>query len=378
VVARDRLALMIKIPHVESLADGLTAMQPGTIAIADVDAPIYLSLHGFSGIELTGRWSDGPYASVTLLLPQTVEKDILLKIKAGAFAARPSVSRQIVRVAVNGHHMDQWCIEDPTVRARAIFVSREFYGSDRIVGISFDLPTCAQPLACGINEDTRFLGIYLSAISFEETEGKPSPESPIWQLGRCVGFESRKSFDDKIESGFWQRFVTGPKILDIGFKGGGVYTSGVVPILEGAVGVDLDYPGYDGKTLPFGTGTQDTVYSSHCLEHIPDFIRAMQEWHRVTKIGGHIIIVVPHMFLYERRMRPPSRRNASHMRFYSAASLLAEWELALPPNSYRIRHFAENDAGYEYGADPELPPAGCYEIELVIEKITPPAWQLEP
>ena len=71
--------------------------------------------------------------------------------------------------------------------------------------------------------------------------------------------------------------MTGPKILDIGFKGGGVYTSGVVPILEGAVGVDLDYPGYDGMTLPFGTGTQDTVYSSHCLEHIPDFIRAMQE-----------------------------------------------------------------------------------------------------
>jgi SAM-dependent methyltransferase len=202
--------------------------------------------------------------------------------------------------------------------------------------------------------------------------------SLVWQLGRFVGVESRKSFDDKIESGFWRQYVTGPRVLDIGFKGGGRYQGEVVPILEGAIGVDLDYPGYDGQTLPFESETQDAVYSSHCLEHIPNFIRAIQDWHRVTNVGGHIITVVPSMHLYERRARSPSKYNPSHMRFYSPGSLLVEFALALSPNSYRVRHLMENDAGYAYEAGPEQPPAGCYEIELVVQKIQSPSWQIEP
>jgi hypothetical protein len=64
-----------------------------------------------------------------------------------------------------------------------------------------------------------------------------------------------------------RRFITGRNLLDVGFKG---YESGVVPIIDGAVGVDLDHPGYDGGTLPFPSESQDAVYSSHCLEYIPD------------------------------------------------------------------------------------------------------------
>jgi hypothetical protein len=68
------------------------------------------------------------------------------------------------------------------------------------------------------------------------------------QYGRRVGGKARKSFDDKLDSGFWSRFITGRNVLDVGFKG---YESGVVPIIDGSVGVDLDYPGYYGRTLPF-------------------------------------------------------------------------------------------------------------------------------
>src|SRR6185312_612694 len=99
------------------------------------------------------------------------------------------------------------------------------------------------------------------------------------QYGRRVGTESRKSFDAKLVSGFWRKYFIGPNVLDIGFKGGGSGRSKVVPILEGAVGVDMDYPGYDGKTLPFESGSQDAVYSSHCLEHVPHYIETIQEWH---------------------------------------------------------------------------------------------------
>jgi SAM-dependent methyltransferase len=357
--------------------DHLISLPPNMISIVGEHAFSYFLLGGFSGCEQAGRWSDGPRLTVTFMLPFGVEKDILIKIKAGAFAATQPVPYQSVHVSVNGHDVANWRVDDPTVRTRAIFVNREILSRDCIVTMDFDIPTCAQPSAHGINGDTRSLGIFLTAVSWEVADGKPLPEALVWQLGRCVGAESRKSFDDKIEAGFWDRYVTGPKVLDIGFKGGGSRAFGVVPIVETAIGVDLDYPGYDGRILPFGSDTQDAVYSSHCLEHIADFIGAIQEWFRVIKVGGYIIAVVPSMYLYERRRRPPSRRNASHMRFYTPASLLAEFELALCPDSYRVRHLMENDAGYRYEAAAELPPAGCYEIELVIEKISPPSWQLE-
>jgi len=75
--------------------------------------------------------------------------------------------------------------------------------------------------------------------------------------------------------------------------------------------------------------------------------------------------VVPSSHLYERRRR-----------VYTPSSLLAEFEAALVPNSYRVRHLAENDAGYQYEFPPNAHPEGCYEIELVVEKIAVPGWSM--
>ncbi len=189
-----------------------------------------------------------------------------------------------------------------------------------------------------------------------------------------MGPEARRSYDEKIASGFWTRFAAGPNILDIGFRGDDL---DALPIAENAIGVDLDYRGYDGRTLPFGTETQDTVYSSHCLEHIPDYIKTIQEWWRVLRFDGYIITVVPHAHLYERRLRPPSRHNRDHRRFYTPASLLVEFEEALEPNSYRVRHLADNDKDYDYERGTNEHPRGAYEIELVVQKIKPPTWKLD-
>jgi hypothetical protein len=56
--------------------------------------------------------------------------------------------------------------------------------------------------------------------------------------------------------------------------------------------------------------------------------------------------------------------------------LLREFEASLPPNGYRVRHLADNDLGYLYQIGTEQHAAGCYEIELVVEKITAPGWDL--
>ena len=190
---------------------------------------------------------------------------------------------------------------------------------------------------------------------------------------RRVGEEAIKTLALKLDNGFIDKYLGGAAILDIGYKG---YIEDVVPVVPQAIGIELDYPGYDGRTLPFPAGSQDAVFASHCLEHIPDFRNAFRDWHRVLKVGGYLVIAVPHAFLYEKRVTLPSRYNADHKRFYTPASLLAEVQDSLEPNSYRVRHVVDNDQNYDYAIGPERHAGGCYEIELVIEKIARPAWRL--
>lgn len=191
---------------------------------------------------------------------------------------------------------------------------------------------------------------------------------------RRVGLESQKSYKAKIEEGFFDRFLSGEAILDIGFAG---HEGDGQPIVPQAIGIDKDYPGYDGITLPFADESQDAVYSSHCFEHIEDYAAALREWHRVLKPGGYMIIAVPHQHLFEKRLSPPSAWNLDHKRFYTAGSLLAEVESSLPANSFRVRHLCDNDDGYDYSIPPLDPAVGCFEIELVLEKIAQPHWESE-
>lgn len=190
---------------------------------------------------------------------------------------------------------------------------------------------------------------------------------------RRVGEESQRTYQDKLDNGFFDKYMKGNG-LDVGYAG---YIPGVEPILPTAIGVDLNYPGYNGTTLPFANESQDYVYNSHCLEHIADYKTAIQEWFRVTKTGGFVIIVVPHQFLYEKRVSLPSRWNGDHKRFYTPASLLKEIEESLVPNTYRVRLLEDGDKGFNYSADPKRHSDGQYEITLVVEKIKPPVWVLE-
>lgn len=187
-----------------------------------------------------------------------------------------------------------------------------------------------------------------------------------------VGTESQQTWNDKMASGFFLRYMSG-KGLDIGFAG---YKAGAEPILTTAIGVDKDYLGYDRLNLPFTNQSQDYVYSSHCLEHILDWQATIKEWFRVIKIDGHMVIVVPHQFLYEKRLLLPSKWNRDHKRFYSPASLLNEVERSLEPNTYRIRLLEDGDKGFDYTLGPDKHSGGQYEITLVLQKITPPNWIL--
>lgn len=191
-------------------------------------------------------------------------------------------------------------------------------------------------------------------------------------IGRRIGHESAKTYITNVHSGFFQKYLSGEKILEIGPRG----SDGGSPTIAHAIGIDLDYPGYDGIHLPFDTESQNAVYSSHCLEHIDNDVEAIREWFRVLKIDGYIVLTVPHKFLYEKREKLDAGKT-SHKHFYTPATLLWLIEASLAPNSYRVKSLRDNDMFYDYSIPPSAHATGCYEIELVLQKIKPPYWGLE-
>ena len=60
-------------------------------------------------------------------------------------------------------------------------------------------------------------------------------------------------------------------------------------------GVDLD---------PIRDHAYDAVISSHVIEHIANPLRAVAAWRRVTRPGGHLLIIAPHMSGTFDRRRP--------------------------------------------------------------------------
>jgi predicted SAM-dependent methyltransferase len=49
----------------------------------------------------------------------------------------------------------------------------------------------------------------------------------------------------------------------------------------------------EADDLPFKEGEFDFVYATHCIEHLKDPLKAINEWLRVVKKGGHVIIICP-------------------------------------------------------------------------------------
>lgn len=193
---------------------------------------------------------------------------------------------------------------------------------------------------------------------------------------RTVGHEAAKSFAERERSGFWMRYAGGPVVLDVGYRG---HVGDAGPVLPHACGIELGDDGYDGLRLPYPDLSVDAVHSSHVLEHVPDPVATLREWHRVLAVGGYMILFVPHAHLYERRATvPPSRWSREHLRCYTPATLLADVEAALRPNTYRVVHLRDNDDRYDYRLPPDVHPAGCYEIELVLRKAREPEWRIDP
>ena len=118
-------------------------------------------------------------------------------------------------------------------------------------------------------------------------------------------------------------------------------------------------------------GTFHTVYASHVLEHLQDPITAIRNWFRITASGGHLIVIVPHRDLYEKKKELPSKWNPDHKWFYlpyhsdnpSTLSLHDVVAEAIDsPFTLRVLMDGWQDVGPDVHSD------GEYSIEVVVSK----------
>ncbi len=86
----------------------------------------------------------------------------------------------------------------------------------------------------------------------------------------------------------------------------------------------------DAQSLPFRNDVFDYLFCSHVLEHIPEYIKAFREFHRVLRGGRTIEIIVPHW------SGPTALMDPTHLHLFSARrfSWIAKRGLAEEDNIY--------------------------------------------
>ena len=119
-----------------------------------------------------------------------------------------------------------------------------------------------------------------------------------------------------------------PLILDVGC---GIHKH------PGSIGVDRNAAStadvlcdLDRFPYPFLDGCFDRIQATHVIEHLSDVMRAMEEFHRLLRPGGRVLIVTPHYTDFSSYCDPTHR-----------------WHL----NSFSFRYFGQDHGGFDYYTD---------------------------
>lgn len=93
------------------------------------------------------------------------------------------------------------------------------------------------------------------------------------------------------------------KQLRLNIGAGQTYIQGFINIdISSKADITLDV----GKEkLPFEDDSVDLIFSYHTLEHVPDYLFALSEIHRVLKHGAHFLVGLPYCTLSEYHLVNP-------------------------------------------------------------------------
>jgi predicted SAM-dependent methyltransferase len=130
------------------------------------------------------------------------------------------------------------------------------------------------------------------------------------------------------------------RLLDIG--------CGPEPILPGATGMNIpEHPGVlalsanpesSDMRRSFQEGYFDSVFSSHCLEHIrAPILETLSHWLHFVKPGGFLVLWLPDERYYVCYPENPKRRNESHLHYLTMDTF--EW-YAEQLQGARVLHLA--------------------------------------
>ena len=179
-----------------------------------------------------------------------------------------------------------------------------------------------------------------------------------------TGGETQKAKERRLREGFFDNYCKGQG-LDVCYGGN--------LVSDNCVGWEW-FHGDAHYLRPLKDRTFDFVYSSHALEHMDDPALALQNWWRVLKPGGYLILYIPHRDLLEQRTTLPSRWNSDHKHFFLPDKDESPHTIGLIPLVQRtldgagILQVKICDEGYAVKG-PDAHPVGEYSIEAVIRKV---------
>ena len=113
---------------------------------------------------------------------------------------------------------------------------------------------------------------------------------------KTLTFRDRE-YPDFISHGYHSRFIMPVAEEIIGSNGIGVDVGCKRRewAYPGAICVDSSFEdGYHATNLPYA-GRLDYIFSSHCLEHIPNWKSVIEYWHSSLAEGGILFLYLPHI-----------------------------------------------------------------------------------
>ncbi len=115
-----------------------------------------------------GTWSVGLESFLHIDLPHAVDRDMILRINAGAFAPSPQYPEQTAEIIVNDYSLGKLTYSSLTPKIDSLILPASIFknGATRLT-IAFKVKYAVSPLELGLSTDARKLGLCLISLSLE-------------------------------------------------------------------------------------------------------------------------------------------------------------------------------------------------------------------